>query len=59
MTSDGTFTVMSKPGSLFADNQKLRDSAGRESAADTMAAMSLNSGGNTMVIDLNPGPSTD
>lgn len=43
-----------EPQSFFPNNQKLRDSAGREYAADTMAAMSLNAK-DSIVMDLNPG----
>lgn len=43
-----------EPQSFFADNQKLIDTAGREYAPDTMAAISMNSG-DSMVIDMNPG----
>jgi hypothetical protein len=39
--------------SFFAQNQKLIDTAGREYAADSIAALSMNS--NSMVIDMNPG----
>lgn len=61
-TARGEFIVVTmnvkntgdEPRSFFPSNQKLRDSAGREYAADTMAAMSLNTN-DTMVIDLNPG----
>jgi hypothetical protein len=42
-----------EPQSFFANNQKLIDSAGREYAADAMAAISMNN--DSMVIDLNPG----
>jgi hypothetical protein len=43
----------SEPQSFFAENQKLIDTAGRQYAADSMAAMSMNQ--DTMVIDMNPG----
>ena len=36
-------------------NQKLIDTAGREYAADSMAALSMNRDDNAMVIDMNPG----
>jgi hypothetical protein len=42
-----------EPQSFFAQNQKLIDTAGREYAADGMAAMSMNR--DSMVIDMNPG----
>ncbi|WP_255502937.1 DUF4352 domain-containing protein [Mycolicibacterium sp. CH28] len=42
-----------EPQSFFAGNQKLIDTAGREYASDTMAALSMNE--DSMAIDLNPG----
>lgn len=44
-----------KPQSFFVQNQKLIDTTGREYAADTMAAMSMNPSDTTMVMDLGPG----
>jgi hypothetical protein len=44
-----------KPQSFFVQNQKLIDTAGREYAADSMAALSMNRDDNAMVIDMNPG----
>lgn len=46
--------VANEPQSFFVQNQKLIDSAGREYAADTMAAMRMNEE-DTMVLDLGPG----
>jgi len=47
--------ISGEPQSFFVQNQKLIDSAGREYAADTMAAMAMNPADSTMVIDMNPG----
>lgn len=53
--ADVTVTnVGNEPQSFFVGNQKLIDSAGREYAADDMAAMQMNDE-DTMVIDLGPG----
>jgi hypothetical protein len=43
-----------EPQSFFVQNQKLFDEQGREYAADTMAALSMN-GDDAMIIDMNPG----
>jgi hypothetical protein len=51
--------IGSEPQSFFVQNQKLIDSAGREYAADTMAAYSINPSDTTMVMDLGPGFSID
>ncbi len=45
--------VGDEPRSFFPGNQKLIDSAGREYAADTMAAAELNR--ESMLLDFNPG----
>jgi Domain of unknown function (DUF4352) len=43
-----------EPQSFFVQNQKLIDNQGREYAADTMAALSINQD-DAMIIDMNPG----
>lgn len=46
--------IGNEPQSFFVGNQKLIDTAGREYAADDMAAMRINDE-STMVLDLGPG----
>ena len=45
--------IGNEPQSFFVQNQQLIDMMGREYAADSMVAMSLNQ--ESMVLDLNPG----
>lgn len=51
--------IGNQPQSFFVQNQKLIDTAGKEYAADSMAAMSINrndnGGTDTMLINMNPG----